>query len=92
MTDALEFVIFATFALLAVAGGLTMIRLIRGPSLLDRVLALDLLSFIAVGLIVLVVIESGQSVLIDVALGVALVAFVATVAFAQFLEMEGRDE
>ncbi len=69
-----------------------MIRLIRGPSLLDRVVALDLLSFIAVGLIVLVVIESGQSVLIDVGLGVALVAFVATVAFAQFLEMEGRDE
>jgi len=67
-------------------------RLIRGPSLPDRVVALDLIGVIAVGIIAAYDILTEQPVLLDAATVVALVAFLGTVAFARYVERKGQDE
>ncbi|TKT82525.1 monovalent cation/H+ antiporter complex subunit F [Aquamicrobium sp. LC103] len=72
-------------------------RIIRGPGGPDRVVALDMLSLLGVAATGIAVLASGSTAFIDIALGVALVGFLATVAFAGFIERgsineEGDDE
>ncbi len=61
-------------------------RLRRGPSLPDRVVALDLIGVLIVTIIAALSIRLGLYVLIDVLLAIALVAFLSTVAFAKYIE------
>ncbi len=68
------------------------IRIVRGPGGPDRVLALDLIGLLAVAATGLAVLISGSTAFIDIALGVALVGFLATVAFAGFIERGSIDE
>jgi multicomponent Na+:H+ antiporter subunit F len=68
--------------LFAIAFVLAFVRLLRGPSLPDRVVALDLMVVIGIGFISACAIEAEKSVFVDVATVVALIGFLATVAFA----------
>lgn len=61
------------------------IRLILGPTLADRVIALDLIAFITVGFIAVYTLDSGQQSLLDVAITLGLVAFLGTIAFARLI-------
>ncbi len=72
--------------ILGLAAILGLVRLVRGPSLADRVVAVELLGTIAIGMIAAAAVVSGASALLDVALIVALVAFLGTVAFARYIE------
>ncbi len=74
------------FLLLVAAMILGFLRLALGPSLPDRVVALDLITILAVAISALFAIVSGESAFLDVAIALALVAFLATVAFARFAE------
>ena len=65
---------------------LALIRLVRGPSLSDRVMALDFVSTCIIGMIVIDAIKSGESYFLSVAIVAALVSFVGTVAFAMFIQ------
>ena len=65
------------------------IRLIRGPSLPDRVVALDLIATLSVGIIAVDAIASRQPVILDAAIVVSLIAFVGTIAFAHYVEKGG---
>ncbi|ACY16038.1 monovalent cation/H+ antiporter complex subunit F [Haliangium ochraceum] len=69
---------------------LTCVRLLRGPTLPDRVVALDLATSIAVAFVLLFAIAFELPVLLDVALALALISFVGTVAFATYVERTGR--
>ncbi|NRQ14014.1 cation:proton antiporter [Ensifer sesbaniae] len=83
---------FATgFALIALSIALliTVWRIIRGPTLPDRVLGLDMLVAIAIGLIAVVAIRTGFNLYIDIAIALGLVGFLATVAFARFVLARG---
>ena len=62
------------------------IRVVRGPTGPDRVVALDLLGLLGVAASGMAVVVSGSTTFIDIALGVALVGFLAAVAFAGFIE------
>jgi multisubunit Na+/H+ antiporter MnhF subunit len=64
---------------------LVCIRIVRGPHVGDRVVALDMLSMLGVGVAALAAIVSGSMAFIDVVLGIALIGFLATVAFAIFI-------
>ena len=77
-------------ALLAVAMVLAFVRLARGPSLPDRVVALDLITAIGVAVCALYAFVHRQPVFLDVAIVLALISFVGTVAFARYLEVRGR--
>ncbi|MGY3689506.1 cation:proton antiporter [Vibrio coralliilyticus] len=61
------------------------IRLILGPTLADRVIALDLIAFITVGFIAVYTLDSGQQSLLDVAITLGLIAFLGTIAFARLI-------
>jgi multicomponent Na+:H+ antiporter subunit F len=73
------------FALLTVAMFLAFFRLLRGPSLPDRVVALDLMATLAVGFIAMYAVAAEQAIFLDVAALLALIAFLATVAFAHYI-------
>jgi multicomponent Na+:H+ antiporter subunit F len=77
--------------LLGVAVLLAFVRLVRGPDLANRVVALDILSILGVGIAAATSVLSGRPVYLDVALILALIAFVGTVAFARYAE-QGGDE
>jgi multicomponent Na+:H+ antiporter subunit F len=77
------------FDILVLALVLAFIRLVRGPSLPDRVVALELCGTVVVGMIAVQAIMTDQSVLLDVAIGLALVSFLGTVAFARYVQKGG---
>lgn len=79
-------VVNTALALLLGATGLVVLRLWRGPTLADRALALDLLGFVAVGLVALLAVRQDAPALFDAAMALALVAFLATVALARYAE------
>ena len=87
----LDWAIDIAFLMLMVAMILAVYRLIRGPSLPDRVVALDLLTVLAVAFSALFAISADQSAFVDVAIALALVAFLATVALARFAERRDVD-
>ena len=87
---ALEVVDPLIFSMLSVALFLTFFRLVRGPSLTDRVVALDLIAVITVGFVAVYAIDTGQRIFLDVAIVVALITFLGTVAFAQDVERRSR--
>ncbi len=82
----LDWAIDIAFLLLVAAMVLAFLRLALGPSLPDRVVALDLITVLAVAFSALFAIVSGEPAFLDVAIALALVAFLATVAFARFAE------
>ncbi|MBE7552796.1 MAG: cation:proton antiporter [Anaerolineales bacterium] len=77
--------------LLLGALGLAFIRLLRGPSLPDRVVALDLISVIGVGLVATYAVTVNQPVFLDVITVFALISFLGTVAFAYYLERKTKN-
>ncbi|MXN51355.1 hypothetical protein GR158_09520 [Shinella sp. AETb1-6] len=76
-------------ALMCVAFFLTAWRVIRGPTLPDRIVALDMLVAIAIGFIAVIAIRTGFNLYIDIAIALGLVGFLATVAFARFVLSHG---
>lgn len=65
---------------------LSFVRLIIGPTLPDRVVALDLIGSTVAGIIAVYAVANLQPVFVDVAIVMALVIFLGTIAFARFLE------
>ncbi|MDM9647946.1 cation:proton antiporter [Rhizobium sp. S163] len=64
-------------------------RVIVGPTLPDRILALDTLSGTAIGFLAVVAVKTGFALYIDIAISLGLVGFLATVAFARFVLSRG---
>jgi multicomponent Na+:H+ antiporter subunit F len=62
------------------------IRLVIGRTLIDRVVAIDMLTVVSISLIALYAQVSGRFVYLDVALVYALLSFLAVLAIARFLE------
>lgn len=88
----LEGAILLATGMLSFAVVLAFVRLARGPTLPDRVVAFDLLGVLSVGIIALGSIAMEQAFLLDVAIVLALVAFLGTVALARYLERSGHGE
>jgi multicomponent Na+:H+ antiporter subunit F len=76
--------IAAVLIFLAILFGV--IRLVIGKTLIDRIVAIDMLTVISISLIALYAQVSGRFVYIDVALVYALLSFLAVLAIARFLE------
>lgn len=81
------------YLMLATALLMGFYRLAKGPSLPDRVVALELVSSLVVGIIGVHAIDTGVASFLDVAIVLALTGFLATIGFARFLERGGpRDD
>ncbi|MFZ5964263.1 K+/H+ antiporter subunit F [Thalassococcus sp. BH17M4-6] len=73
------------FVAVALAQLLAMIRLVMGPDVSDRILALDTMVVDAIGLIVLLGIAQGTQIYFEAALIFAMLGFVSSVAYARFI-------
>ena len=85
---------FATIlasVVLSAAFLLTVYRVVIGPTLPDRIVALDMLVGIAIGFIAVIAIRTGFTLYVDIAIALGLVGFLATVAFARFVLARGAD-
>ena len=83
--DALNWSSLIALVILGVALLLSAVRIMIGPTLGDRVLALDLMSVLAMGFIGTLAIRTGRYLYFDIALGLALLGFLATVALARYI-------
>lgn len=87
MTPELIVEIASRFAIvvLVLATLLTVWRVVVGPTLPDRVVALDMLVGIVIGFIAVIALRTGYTLYIDIAIALGLVGFLATIAFARFI-------
>ena len=83
--DLLQWTTLVALVLLGLALLVSVIRIVIGPTLADRVLALDLLTVIAMGFVGAIAIRTGQMLYLDIAIALALLGFLATVAFARYV-------
>lgn len=91
MTGAETFLAWAidiSFGLVMIAIALGFYRIARGPSLADRVVSLDMMTISIMGFCGLYAIFADSTAFIDVAIVVALIGFLATVALARFAERQ----
>ena len=79
---------YVIFPILTLSVILVFIRLLKGPELVDRVIALDLLITIGIALITVYSIRSAEAIFLDVAMIFALIAFLGTIAFSFYLDKQ----
>ncbi|ACS90965.1 MULTISPECIES: monovalent cation/H+ antiporter complex subunit F [Thermococcus] len=72
--------------LIAVAVILSMYRFFRGPTTADRIVAVDIMTTLTTGLMVLFALHYRRAIFLDVALVYAVLAFVGVIAFARYME------
>ena len=82
----LEVVSQTTLVTLGIALIVAFIRLVKGPTLPDRIVAMDLFGVLVVGLIVVLAGWSGVRATLDAAIVIALVGFLGTIAYATYVE------
>ena len=82
----LDIISQATLATLGVALLIAFVRLVKGPTLPDRVVAMDLIGVLVVGLIVVLGASTGVRATLDAAIVIALIGFLGTVAYATYIE------
>jgi len=81
----LDWTSLIALVLLAAALLISVARIVIGPTLADRVMALDLLTVLALGFIGAVAVRTGLTLYLDIAIAVALLGFLATIAFARYI-------
>jgi multicomponent Na+:H+ antiporter subunit F len=82
----LEIIAPIVLATLAAALLMAVVRLVKGPTLPDRVVAMDLAGVLVVGFIVVLAGWTGVPATLDAAIVIALTGFVGTVAYATYVE------
>lgn len=87
-----DWVVGIAVGALLLALGLAFTRLVLGPSLPDRVVALDVFSNLTIGVLAVLAIAVGQPALLDAAITLALVSFLATAGFARYIEQSAARE
>ena len=85
----LDWSITIALILLILAFFITTYRVIIGPTLPDRIVALDMLVGIAIGFIAVIGVKTGYYLYVDIAIALGLVGFLATVALARFVLERG---
>lgn len=88
----IEVALALSAAMVSIAVVISFLRLVLGPSLPDRVVALDLIAIEVVAAVAIYEIATEQPVLLDAAIVLALVAFLGTVAFARYVERGGHHD
>ncbi len=85
MSPLIETTVNGVFVILAISLLLSLFRLIRGPQLPDRVVALDMIAIVVVGLVAVDAVGTNQSDFLRAGIVLALLAFLGTTAFAYYL-------
>jgi multicomponent Na+:H+ antiporter subunit F len=76
-------------ALAAIA--LAVLRMLRGPTQADRIVALDVVFSASIALAAAAALHTGRALFLDIAIGLALVGFVATIVWARLIDKSPRE-
>lgn len=87
-----DYLYYIILPVLAVSVLIIFFRFLKGPSLSDRVVALDLLITAGIGIIAVYSIITNQPAFLDIAMILALIAFLGTVAFSYYLEKREKND
>ncbi len=85
ITPVLTYAIYISFFSLTISLFLGLYRLLTGPTLPDRIVVMDLIASLSIGLIATYIIATGQTVFLNVAVAIALLVFMGNIAFAKLL-------
>lgn len=89
----IELAVSVSFTLLGLSLVVAFLRLVKGPTLPDRVVALELMASLTVAFIGVYAVSAERGAFLDVAMVLALTAFLAAVGFSRYLEKRGyRDD
>ena len=88
--DILSWATLIALVMLGLALLISVVRIIIGPTLGDRVLALDLMTVVAMGFVATIAIRTGLMLYLDIAIALALLGFLATVALARYILSRAR--
>ena len=81
----LNIILLLSFALLLSALGISLLRLIKGPTISDRIVAMDLISSITMGFILAYSVLIKESMYFDIVIMISLISFISTVAISTYL-------
>jgi multicomponent Na+:H+ antiporter subunit F len=84
--EILDLSIYVTFIMVMLSLAIAFVRLALGPTLADRVVALDMMTVTIIAVCGVAAVATDVYAMLDVALVLALVGFLATVALARFAE------
>lgn len=85
-----DFLYYIILPILSISVILITIRFLKGPNIVDRVIALDLIITAGIGIIATYSIITDQPTFLDIAMILALIAFLGTVAFSYYLEKRNK--
>jgi len=88
----LDYLQYVIIPILVLSELMVFVRFIKGPSVIDRVVALDLIVTIGIGIISIYSIITDTSNFLDIAMILALIAFLGTVAFSYYLEKRNKND
>lgn len=87
-----DYLLYFILPVLSLSTVLVAIRFLKGPNIADRVISLDLLVTIGIGSIAVYSILTEQATFLDIAMVVALIGFLSTVAFSYYLEKRKNND
>ena len=82
----LEIVTHIALVTLGVALLIAVVRLVKGPTLPDRIVAMDLIGVLVCNRIVVLAASTHVTATLDAAIVIALIGFVGTLAYATYVE------
>jgi multicomponent Na+:H+ antiporter subunit F len=85
-TAIFHFMAIVGFIIISIAAMLTFVRILKGPSLTRRITASDLMANLVIAGIILFAQWSDNAIYLNVIIGLALVIFLSTVAYAQYIQ------
>jgi multicomponent Na+:H+ antiporter subunit F len=87
-----DYLYYVILPVLALSTLIIFVRFLKGPTLSDRVVSLDLLLTTGIGIISIYSIHTDQPTFLDIAMIMALIAFLVTVAFSYYMEKREKNE
>lgn len=85
MSPMIDAICHTSLVMLGVSMMMSFLRVVRGPSLPDRIIALDLLASVVVGMLSIHAVRTGDHVYLTAGIALALISFIGTVALALFI-------
>ncbi len=86
------YLLYVIMPILCLAQLFILLRFLKGPQVVDRIVALDLLITVGVAFILIFSIIVDNSIFLDVAMILALIAFLSTVALSFYIQYTKKDD
>ncbi len=83
-----ETVLYIAFAFLMLAMIITLVRLLKGPSINDQIAAMDLIASIIIGLVLVYSVLINNAMYFDITVILSLVSFIGTIAISTYLSQK----